>query len=220
MPESSDRPDWLPAPPASSLHKQSAWQRAQSFLPKLPSLILIAISWGLVLLAGASLAFPQTAADRRSAISTAVSLVFAAAVAFGLAMLIRMAMRRRQHGLESWANDDVFSIPSFPPTKSANRPMTTQQFFGVLLRVLAIWQLINVIVELPTAIGMLLQFWNQTNQPGVFRPAVLIYCLGPALRAIIGIVLLFKADALAGLIYPDHPDDDGHGKKAKQLPQP
>ncbi len=214
MSEPNDRPDWLPEPPASSLNKRSAWQRVGSFLPKLPSLILIALGWGLVLLAGASLAFPQTAADRSSAVSTAVSLVLAAGMAFGLAILIRMAMRRRQHGLESWANDDFFSIPSFPPIKTAEQSMTTRQFFGALLRVLAIWLLISVIVELPNTIGMLLQFWNQANQPLVFRPTILIFCLGPALRTIIGIVLLFTADALAGLIYPDRPVDDGQGKKA------
>lgn len=76
--------------------------------------------------------------------------------------------------------------------------MTTQQFFSALLRALALWQFVYVIAEMPQMVGIVFsQFGN--NAPAMY----VLYLLGPALRAAIGVVLFWKADWLARLIYPD-----------------
>jgi len=155
------------------------------------------------MLGGTCLVLSRSLTGVRTPILTGFSLIVAAAVAFGLAMVIRMAMRARKRELESWANFDMTSIsaiPSFPPPRSAYQPMNTRQLFGALLRAVAIWQIINVISEIPQLVGMIEQFASRPNQT-----VVMYYVLGPTLRAILGTLLFFMADWLASLIYPDDP---------------
>ncbi len=183
MTDADDRPDWLPAPlEDASSTKGSSWQRAASFLAKLPSLFLIALGIGLIMMAGASLA-----SDRKRDFGSAIALVCIAILAFGLAAILR-SLRWTWH----------INQPRSTGLPKAGSPMTAQQFFSALLRALAIWQFVNVIAEAPQLIVLVTQISNAARDR-----AALVYLLGPVLRAVLGGVIFVLADSLARRIYPD-----------------
>jgi hypothetical protein len=205
MTDESDRPEWLPAPTvdASSV-KGSPGERAAEFLVRLPSLVLIALGIGSLMLAVTAVASPRTIGDR-SAGGTAVALTFIAGMAFGVAAIIRFAPHARLRG--------EFKLKSTTAT-AVGPPMTTQQFFGALLRAVAIWQLIEALVQAPQLIAVAGQFFNVGG-----IPVLLMYAPGPIIRAALGCAVFVKADWLARLIYPDRrsedfvaPDDKAMGK--------
>lgn len=184
MTDIDDRPDWLPAPDLPA--RESQWKRIAALLARLPYLIFIAVGIGAAMLGVASLFVPLFRGNRQSSVGAAIVLLMLGGLCFGVARVISGApLVRLRESLASTAS-------------TTGHPMTTQQFFSALLRALAVWQFVYFIAEVPQMIGIALsQFGNNSQLVYV------LYLLGPVFRAAIGIVLFWKADWLARLIYPE-----------------
>ena len=183
MTDVDDRPDWLPAPEFPV--RESPWKRMAALLARLPSLTFIAGGIGAAMLAVAGLFFPIID-TRRSSWGAAIVLLMLSGLCFGVARVVSAAPRL---GLRKFLTSTA---------SSTGRPMTTQQFFSALLRALAIWQFVYVIAEVPQMIGIVVSQFGNNGQL-----VYVIYLLGPAFRAAIGMVLFWKADSLARLFYPE-----------------
>ncbi|HEY4307874.1 MAG TPA: hypothetical protein VGN12_00355 [Pirellulales bacterium] len=85
--------------------------------------------------------------------------------------------------------------------------MTPQQLFGVAVRAIGLWQLIEIINALHGAVSTVAMIVAMPNVHGFEGPldhlrAYFIVGIGLMLRVAIGCVLFFKADRIVALAYP------------------
>ncbi len=187
VPADDDRPAWLPPPTTDRSNIESRWKRARTFLLNLPSLALVAVGIGCAMLAGASLfAAKAVTGGRRTDFSAVAGLLIAAFVAFAAAAALRSPR---------WLSSRLRSTTA----AAAGGQMSAQQFFGALLRGLAIWQLLSAVIEIPQTVV----YFMQVSSAGGGAVGILRwFILTPVLWLALGVLLLFNADRVAKMIYP------------------